>query len=527
MSSSMSGTTSPSSGSSATPTGDERPELRGAGTEELVALMQANGRGRQRGRMLALVGAVLGVVALGTGGFFAFNALTDPGPQPESVLPSSTVAFVKVDLDPSASQKVDALRFLRSFPDAAKQLGAGSDLRKIAFEAVQKQGRLGKVDYAKDVAPWLGQRLGVGFVPDAAADEGAAPVLVLAVTDVDAAERHLPALAAGLGGQCRVLQAFAVCTGGTTTTSLDKVVADATRASLADAATFREDLGDLGDDGVVTAWVDSAKAGELISRTSALTGSRVPVVKSADAGRTVMALRFDGPNLELAGHVNGAKGQATPAGNAGAIATLPWNTLAAVSVGGAGDGFTAAWPQLQATIKASVGDKQYAAGLADVQKTLGISVPKDVAAALGSQFTVVFGGMEPGKGPRLAIVGDGDADVLRKVVGATAGLAGGGPATVHPAGGGTVVSLSDDYGQEVSTTHGLGDMPAFKDAIEHPESAQVAVYVDIAGLASQFKDDLGTAKPATTSVVDHLSALGITATSDGSGGDFAIRLTTK
>ena len=503
-------------------------ELRGAGAEQLVALMRANDRGHRRGRAIAVVAAVIGIVALGTGGVYAVQQLTDRGPQPESVLPSTAVAFLKVDLDPSTAQKVDALRFLRSFPTADQQLGASSDLRKIAFEAIQKQGRLGTVDYVKDVEPWLGQRLGVGLVPDATAKEGARPVIALGITDATVAERHLPALATGLGLQCRVLEEFAVCTSGTTTAALDAVLTDTARGSLADSATYRQDMDDLGEDGVVSAWSDSAKAAQAASTFGAVAGRQLPNLKdAADAGRTSMALRFDGPNLELVGHVNGIRMQRVPHGNAGPIAGLPWNTLAAASIAEAGPQFSASWPRMKTVMGAALGAKELDRGLAQVEKSLGISIPKDLAAGLGNQFTVTYGGNEPGKGPKVAVVGDGDADVLRKV--ATHLMASGkqGQPGVGPAGRGTVVSLSDGYAQEVATTHGLGEMPAFAGAVKDLEDAQVAVYVDISGLRTQFKDELEPTKVPAADTWSNLSALGITAKADESSADFRIRLTTK
>ena len=503
-------------------------ELRGAGTEELVALMRANDRGHRRGRTIAVIAAVLGIVALGTGGVYAVQQLSDRGPQPESVLPSTTVAFLKVDLDPSAAQKVDALRFLRSFPAADTQFGDTSDLRRIAFEALQGQDRLGTVDYAKDVAPWLGQRLGVGLVPDAAAKEGSRPVLALSITDPTLAERHLPALADGLGVRCRVLEEFAVCTGGATTTALDAVLAATARGSLADAATYREDMGDLGEDGVVTVWSDSAKAAEAASRFAEVAGRPLPrLVDAADGGRTSMALRFDGPHLELVGHVNGVTATRVAEGNARPIAGLPWNTLAAMSVAEAGPQLRASWPQAKAAMVAALGPEEFARALAQVEKALGLAVPGDLAAGLGSRFTVAYGGSEPGKGPKVAVVGDGDADVLRTVADRVAAFGAGGQPAVRPVGRDTIVSLSDGYAQEVATTHGLGEMPAFAGAIKDLDDAQLALYVDISGLRTQFEDELEGAPGPAADAWANLSALGITARSDGSSADFRIRLTTK
>lgn len=503
-------------------------ELRGAGAEELVALMRANDRGHRRGRTLAVIAAVIGIVALGTGGVYAVQQLTDKGPQPESVLPSTTVAFVKVDLDPSASQKVDALRFLRSFPAADTRFGATADLRRIAFEALQERNGLGTLDYAEDVEPWLGQRLGFGLVPDPAAKEGSRPVVALSVTDPAVAERHLPALANGLGVQCRVLEEFAVCTGGGTTAALDTVLAATARGSLADAATYRQDMDDLGEDGVVSFWSDSAKAAEAASTVGEVVGRPVPRLLAAAGGSsTSMALRFDGPNLELVGHVNGVATKRVAEGDARPIGGLPWNTLAAVSVAQAGPQLRASWPRTQAAIVEAMGTKEYTRGLAQVEKALGIAIPEDLAAGLGSRFTAAYGGSEPGKGPKVAVVGDGDPDVLRTVADRAVASGAGSQPSVRPAGRDTIVSTSDGYAQEVATTRGLGEMPAFAGAIKDLDEAQFALYVDISGLRTQFADELERAPVPAADAWANLSALGVTASADGTSAEFRIRLTTK
>ena len=39
------------------------------------------------------------------------------------------------------------------------------DLRKEIFEELQEDGEFEGVDYAQDVEPWLGQRVGVALLP--------------------------------------------------------------------------------------------------------------------------------------------------------------------------------------------------------------------------------------------------------------------------------------------------------------------------------------------------------------------------
>ncbi len=482
--------------------------------------------GGGRGRTVALVGGLLAIVGLAAGGAaFAWSQVSGGGAQPETVLPASTVAFAKVDLDPSASQKLDAIRFVRKFPTARGQVSENADLRQLFVKSLQDDGQLEGIDYAKDIEPWLGERAAVGFVPNAAGDD-ADVIVVLAVRDHDKATQSLPKVARSLIGQCEVLEEYAVCA-----RDAEKLLAvrDATKkGTLADSASFRTDLHDLGEDGIATAWVDSTTAGKVIGSRGADLGSAFglkPEAATLGQGRTALALRFDGPHLELAGHVNGSKSAVVGSAHADGVGALPEGTLAAVSVANAGDQFRASWPELEATLKAAVGEQELTDGLAQVQDALGITVPDDLAAALGSQFSVVFGGTDQEQGDlKLAVVSNGDPDVLRKLAdGAGQGL-GAGALTVTPSGRGTVLTMSDRYAQELTTGSGLGDTDRFKDAVKHPEQARVVAFADISGLLAQFKDrtsdrvgqDLGA-----------LSAVGFTASGEGTSGDFSLRITTK
>ena len=506
--------------------------------DELEELDPDEAAPSRRGRTVALVGAILAIVAVGAGGAFAYSALGGGGPQPETALPSTTVAFVKVDLDPSAGQKVDAVRFLRAFPEARDEVSEGSDLREVAFTALQEQGQLEGVDFRSDVAPWLGQRLALALVPGASAQEPPIAAVALAVTDPAAARAHLPKVAAALGGACQVVAEFAVCAKGKDGSALDTVLAATARGSLAESATFRQDMRDLGEDGIVAGWVDSAKTAELVGSLPALAGSRLAgltgltgattlppadrAVPYADAGRTAVALRFDGPHLELAGHTNGAKESFVGTQHVTGVTSLPWDSLAAVSIANGGEQLRAVWPGLEKGL-ASVSSPADGP-LAGVEKVLGVTLPDDLCAALGRQFTVVFGGVEQRNGElRAAVVGDGDQVVLGKLAKAGQAL-GGKDLTLLPSPGRSVLATSGEYGQEVVTGSGLGDMPGFKDAVEDVEDARAVVYVDIAGLVSEFGDEMD---PKDVADLGNLSALGVTVSGEGHSADFRIRLTTK
>ena len=63
------------------------------------------------------------------------------GPQPSEVLPSSTIGYASVDLDPSGGQKIEAFRMLDKFPAIKKELNgfdADDDLLEKVFSELEK-----------------------------------------------------------------------------------------------------------------------------------------------------------------------------------------------------------------------------------------------------------------------------------------------------------------------------------------------------------------------------------------------------
>jgi hypothetical protein len=488
-----------------------------------------------RGRTIALVGGVLAIVAVGTGGAVVFNQVSGGGAQPESVMPATAIAFAKVDLDPSAGQKLDAIRFVRKFPAAEGKVKDDSDLREVIIKGLQEDGDLKGVDYAKDIEPWLGQRIGVGAVPGADGSAKPTVVVALAVTDKGKAEASLPKVAAAMKGACQVLDDYALCTDAKD--KLAGIVSATKQGTLADSANFTKDMADLGEDGVAAAWVDAGKASGLLG---AVPGGLMGAIPSAaggvgtgsvGAGRVAVALRFDGPHLELAGHTNGGTTRFAGKQSASSIEALPKGTLAAVTVANAGEQLKAGWPELEKTLKGIAGDQEFADGLAQAQDALGITLPDDLYAALGSQFSVAFGGLGADASDlKVAVVSNGDKAVLQKLADAAGGQmgladpAGGGALTLKTAGDRTVVSLTDGYASEIAAGSGLGDTAGFKAAVKDADKAQLVGYVDIAGLLTSFKDEVPADEAKNFS---GLSAFGFSVTGDGATSDFSMRLTTK
>ena len=478
-----------------------------------------------KGRTVALVGGIVAIVGLGAGGAWAWQQVGGGGAQPESVMPASTVAFAKVDLDPSAGQKLDAIRFIRKFPRAKDKVSEDSDLRKVVFDAIKDDAGLDGVDYAKDVEPWLGKRLGFGLVPGKDAHSKPVPVLALAVTDADAARKGLPRVAGSLDGECQVLDDYALCT-EKAAGQLGAVVAAAKKGSLADNATFTKDLGDLGEDGIAAAWFDGSKLSEALGELGAAGLSSLTTTAPSASGHGAYALRFDGPNLELAGHVGGLSTRIA-AGSAGTtgLSALPKGTLAAIGVANAGEQLRTTWPQTEKSLRSMVGEQQFTDGLAQAQEALGITLPEDLFKALGTQLTVSFGGMGEGHAdPQVAIVTNGDRAVLQKLADVAGQQTVGAPLTLKRAGDRSVLALSEGYAGTVAGGSGLGDTEAFKTALPDAANARFAAYADIAGLVREFKDEAPAQEAADLAPV---AALGFSVSGEGDHAEFRVRLTTK
>ena len=473
---------------------------------------------KNKARTLALVGGLVAIV-VGTatvgGGWMAYSKLNGGGPQPESVLPSDTVAFAKFDLNPSAGQKVAAVRFALRFPDAKGKVTEQSDLRKVAFDQVKEEGNLKDVDYAADVEPWLGERFGVGILPGASSKDKPIAVAVLAVTDEEKAKASLPQLTAKSKTACGVHDGFAICSEDKTVVSL--LTETDQPSTLADSPGFAADMEALGEDGVAAAWVDLERVGDLadgVRTGTGLLGTPLPDVPRG--GRLAVALRFAGPHLELAGRVNDMP-VAWPAKTGGStgVTDLPAGTLGAFGLTGAAEQVKGGWGAAGA----------FTESLEEAEKELGVSLPEDLYAALGDRLTFAYGGMTADSEVRAALVTGGDkAAVGRLVSGMNKQGTGFFPFHQGEADGHPVVATSEDYAREVASGSGLGDKEAFREAVPGAKDARAVLYLDIAGLLKAHAKDLDAKDRAD---FEPFSALGVSTRGEGKSAEFTVRLTTR
>ncbi len=308
--------------------------------------MQWQPEPKKRGKLIPLV-AVLAVLAVVTGGgIFAYARLTGGG-QPAAVLPGNAIAYARVDLNPSAGQKVAAVRFLLKFPSAKEKIGLTSDqddLRQKLFELLKKEAGddLADVDFEKDVKPWLGDRAGVAALPGKDGEKPDAMVAV-EVKDQDKATAGLDKLFAK--EKNKPGRAF---TDGYVLLSENQAIVDAAVASskespLAENAKFKADMDALGEQGFVSFWADSK--GLALASGKRLTEEQRSALP---AGSMAAALRFDSQHVELKGVAHGDQSIKVNSPNAGdQIAKLPDTTAGAFALSDGANLVDTIWKQLE------------------------------------------------------------------------------------------------------------------------------------------------------------------------------------
>jgi hypothetical protein len=447
---------------------------------------------------LALVGAGVAFLPRLLGGAAA-------GPQPSVALPSTTVAYLSVDLNPGLGQKAAAVQFLTKFPAFKGQLTESSDLRRSVFEQLQRTepDLFGDVDFDTDVKPWLGDRFAVAAVPGQGGTTLGA--VVLAATDEAKAKTLLDRVTAQAGDtECAVGGGFAVCAERGT---LAQVRATDRARSLDASAPFAADVAAVAGDSIGTVWADLGAAARLAGES--LGGADPTMVTGRLAGK----LRFDGGTaVEFAGVTRGTASVAQTVAAGTTIGTLPSDTIAALSINGLGDQVQAAWSEIARQTGEST--------LADLERSFGIALPADLVSLLGRHTSLALGGTGLLGLPDVALVTDGDAAPARRIAAQSGGFL-----TVRESGGATVLATTAGYAEKV-TGGGLGDLPAFRAAVPRAGEAVAVAYVDVAGLI-RFTSPSGGMKAEDRANLDVLQAVGMTATQRGGEGTLTVRLTAR
>lgn len=468
---------------------------------------QTRGRGSRRVTVVTAVAVAVAAV-LGGGAYAAYTFLNGGGPQPADVLPASTVAVVSVDLDPSAGQKIAAIKSIRRFPTLKRLLGldADDDLREYIFDKVTGTGECSQ-DFDKDIKPWLGKRAAFAGV-----DLGGStpvPVIALQITDPAKARNGFDAIV-----RCTHPEDFGFVVGDDYLVASDStaharaVLTKGKEKALADDAAYRKWTGEAGDAGVMSFYVGKSAAAygeKLLDQFSGSfaegllgdtpsgsdttgdegLGSTNPFASAKEALKGFEGLggtiRFSGGGMELSLAAGGLTKVSDSPSVGDAVGDLPGDTAVALGFG--------------------VG-KDYAEGLVDqmgnegdelsheAEAEAGLDLPGDLQTLLGTAVTLSLGGKAPAslddlQGPDdlpVGLVIHGDAEKIRAIIEKIEDHLGKGlgdlSLKIEDSDGKVAIGPGDYAGDELLEHGNLGHEDNFTDAVPDADKAGAILYVD-------------------------------------------------
>jgi hypothetical protein len=529
------------------------------------------GRAGRRGRRRAwwIGGGVVALLGLGAGAWAALSFFQQ-GSQPAEALPSSTIAYLSIDLDPSGGQKIDAFRTLNKFPAFKEQVHIGSvdELRHKIGDELVSQSHCQGLDYARDIDPWLGDRAAVALVdlPDAAPDA----VVVVQVKDEAKAREGLKTLDGCASDTTGDTTGYVVRNGwailADTQSYAEKVADAADRSSLADDATYQTWTKAVGEAGVLNAYAapdagrylagkigslsqmfspqsqlesgsSSGFASSSFHSSTTSTTADDPLTQALSTFRGGAAtLRFTSDGVELAAAGDGsAAGLSEVTGNTGGtlVQRLPGDTAAAAGITFPKGWFGRRLDQMSGLFGSGMTRDDVTRELS--QQT-GLEVPGDIETLLGSGVSLSVGkdfdleaatnsGDGSGLPVALTVRGDPPAieavlDKLRTRLGDAAFLGSGSSGDLE------VIGPSADYRKQVLAGGSLGDDGTFQGVVPDAGDAASVLFVNIDDLESQI-EKASAGDQGTVDNVRPLRAIGTSAWNDGGVVRFSLDITTN
>lgn len=515
-------------------------------TEQNAAATESGKGGVSRGVVIGGIGLGAALI-VGGGAFAVVNGMSGGGDQPADVLPGDAAMYFRVDIDPSAGQKVAATRFMDQLPPEVTDALNSSDWREEAFALAEQSGDLGDYSYAEDIEPWLGDRVGVSLSPPADG-ESDDPVVAIAlqVTDQGAAEEFFGGLPDAADMAYYVDGDYVVLT---STEWVDGVRSAADSGSLADNADFTGDMEALGEDGIASMWMDlptinEMSEGALGSLGSSMMGmppayaddmddedlsGEVPTdLPQIESGRFAATLRFESDYVELHGITRDLPAQISPSDTPNIATTLPADTMAAFGFSG---GEQAVGPMIEAIQQL---DPEGYDQFVQQAEAMGISLPGDAEVILGRSFGIGVGadvvnslaGMSGTMDLPIGVkVDTSDPARFEEIITTLTGMD---PATAGmiqtQVDGDTVsVALTQEYLSAMSEGETLADNDAFNLAVADAQDADSLFYLDFRPLAPLVASETPS---DFQGLVNSLGGIGMSAhqTSDTEG-EFTLRVT--
>ena len=521
--------------------------------------------GRRSRRTTWLVGGgAVALLAVGAGAWAAVSFFSQ-GSQPAEALPSTTVAYASIDLDPSGSQKIDAFRTLNKFPEFKDGVGVNSvdELRRELGRRLISDSGCDGLDYGRDVDPWLGNRMAGAVVP---LGDGPHLVVVVQVTDEDQARSGIAKIddCTDTGDDGVVVKdGWAIL--AESQKVADGVVAATGDGTLADDATYRKWTEAVGDAGVINAYA-SPEAGRVLSEEiGGFFGGDLSAVESSSSEVTTelsayhasgaddaddpftqalsgfeggaATLRFTGDGVELAAAGDGSSRQlADLTGTTGGelVRRLPDDTAAA-----AGISLPEGWLSRQVDGLSLLfggglsGDELYR----QMSQETGLDAPDDIETLLGSGFALSVGDdidladleyTDDGVGVPIAATVKGDPKAIGPILDKLRARAGDLPILESDSSGDlAVIGPTADYRRHVLDGGSLGDDDAFSSVVPDAEHASMVLFVDVDAFEPALKKLVSGDDSGDIENLIPLRAVGLSTWTDDGVARFSVKLTTN
>lgn len=480
-----------------------------------------------------LIGGGVAAAALIGGGAYAVTMLGGGGDRPSSVLPGNAALYAQVDLDPSAGEKIAAVRFFQGLdPELREQFDEGN-WREWAWEQLRDEvDGAEDIDFATDIEPWLGDRAGMAVLPQG---DGADPVVTLAlqVQDGDAALAFFDERTEAEDNLAYWLESdYVVFTEQDTE---DAVRSALEAGTLAENENFDSDMDDLGSLGIMAFWADASVLDELaavganpaLGMTADVADTDVPEV----TGRTAGTVRLTPDAIEMHGIARGVEGVALPENNATdpLISELPADTAVAISLENGASMIQAAWDHFATENPEQIREATEAAAAE------GFSLPDDLKVVLGDSMALSVGpgivdafmnasptdtGM-----PALPVGYRAATDTTRLQDLLTENGMGAGVTMMREDNGVLTLGVDQAYVDALADGSGgtLGSSDLFTAAVADADNAQMVMFVNVNPFEQYYLPEVTDAN--TRSALEQLGAIGISGTNESSSdGHFTVRL---
>ncbi|WCB93638.1 hypothetical protein DSM104299_02354 [Baekduia alba] len=363
-------------------------------------------RPRSRSRLLGALAAaaVVAVPIAGCGDSSGSGGGGNAGADPAAFLPATAPVYVEAQVRPSGdlATNLDAV--------AGKILRTGDPAGKVVgwIDAALKDDG---ASYAKDIAPWLGQRAGLAVTAVGAGGGDADVVAAIATRDDDAAQKFVDARKGTADREYRGVKYKYKADGDTAAAVIDHAVVIGTEkgfksavdaksgAKLADAAQFKKAREVVGTDGAGFAYADPGRffdlaAGAASGKLSQDDAAPLQMVKGLLTGSGLQSvaasLNVAKDALQVDAAAIGLKARATGKGDGpGAAAAVPAGSWLSVGIGDVGGTFDNALKGLGAS--GATGGVDPATLLQGLKSQLGFDVQKDLLSWMGDAALFVRG----------------------------------------------------------------------------------------------------------------------------------------